>query len=271
MKLFGRDLSGNRSEVKHLYKYCWYFLKCFLVFRDPLEFIHHYLSMTSPKSGVVRLRNGLKIHLSSHPHDVVTVFVIFIRKDYGAVPPGSVVVDIGANIGVYTLYAAACGAALIHSFEPNSEAFRLLSRNVRENGLGNVVRTHRTAVAGANFGTVKFPKISSMYNAIIDDDADQEYEYVSSVSLEEVAMRISSENPRIDLLKMDCEGAEYDILPATGPEVFRKIGEIRLEYHKGMRSDLLPFLERMGYRHRLSKEENSLSGILWVGRKSVGE
>ncbi|MFA6147226.1 MAG: FkbM family methyltransferase [bacterium] len=227
--------------------------------------------MTSPKTGVVRLRNGLKIFLSSHPHDVVTVFVIFIRRDYGAVSPGGVVVDIGANIGVFTLYAAACGAGAVHAFEPNSESFRQLSRNVLENRLENVVRARRMAVTGTHVGEVKFPKGSSMYNAIIDDDAVQEYENVSSLTLREIITRDPSGNLEVDLLKMDCEGEEYGILFAAEPELFRNIGKIRLEYHKGNRSGLLSFLERMGYRHRFSKEENSRSGILWVERKPAGE
>jgi FkbM family methyltransferase len=268
MKLFGRELSNTPGEVKEIYKYFWYFLRCFLVFRTPLGVIYHYLSRTSPKGGVICLRSGLKIHLSGHPDDVITVFVIFIRRDYGTVPPGGVVVDIGANIGVYSLYAAACGAGGVHAFEPNSEAFRQLSRNIRENHLDNLVRAHRLAVSGGESEKVKFPKISSMYNAIIEDATVRDYEVVPAMTLGGIIGQFFPGNTVIDLLKMDCEGSEYDILYTTGSEVFQRIREIRLEYHKGGAGDLLSFLQRSGYRKLFFKEVSSSSGVLWVGRKS---
>lgn len=76
------------------------------VFESPLLVIWSYLTRRPPAERLVRLRNGYVIHLSEDPADIVTVFLIYAREDYGSVAPGTVVVDIGANIGVFALFAA---------------------------------------------------------------------------------------------------------------------------------------------------------------------
>ena len=57
---------------------------------------------------------------------------------------------------------------------------------------------------------------------------------------------------RCDLLKIDCEGAEYDILLQSDASVLDKIRHIVLEYHDGVtayaHTDLAAFLRQHGYR-----------------------
>ncbi len=56
--------------------------------------------------------------------------------------PGEVLVDVGANIGVYTLFAAVCQGARVFSFEPESQNYALLCRNIHENKLSNQVTAY---------------------------------------------------------------------------------------------------------------------------------
>ena len=72
----------------------------------------------------------MTVCLSSHPHDLITVFVIFFHKDYGTIPEQSIVLDIGAHIGALSLYAARRGASKVYAFEPNREAYDVLCRNI---------------------------------------------------------------------------------------------------------------------------------------------
>jgi FkbM family methyltransferase len=61
---------------------------------------------------------------------------------------GDVFWDIGANVGVYTLYAAVAGRApLVLAFEPGAFNHAALNRNIELNGLGSRVRAHCVAVS----------------------------------------------------------------------------------------------------------------------------
>jgi precorrin-6B methylase 2 len=64
------------------------------------------------------------------------------------VQPGDRVVDVGAHVGYFTLLAARlCGPnGRVFAFEPHPDNFRLLERNIRENGAENVTAV-RKAVA----------------------------------------------------------------------------------------------------------------------------
>jgi hypothetical protein len=74
----------------------------------------------------------------------------------------------------------------------------------------------------------------------------------------------------IDLLKINCEGAEYEILEGCSGADFDRISNIRLEYHnldtKKNGESLSVFLQAQGYRiERFSRYRNS-SGFIWATR-----
>jgi FkbM family methyltransferase len=263
MKILGRSTSRIRRHIPRLPKYIWYLFRCLLLFKDPLEFIYAYVTASSPSSGVVELRNGLRIEVSGHPHDAITVFAIFVREDYGRVDPGSTVVDIGANIGVFSLFAIHCQAKKVYAYEPNSKSFQCLVQNIQKNNLKDVVVPHRVAVTSKPGASVKFPIMSSMYNAIITDDSCSEYEIVETTSLKSI---IDSAR-RIDFLKLDCEGGEYDILLNSNQEVFTYIASIRMEYHSGLTDGVKARLQEAGYRQSYLRVDSDTSGNVWYERQ----
>jgi hypothetical protein len=83
---------------------------------------------------------------------------------------------------------------------------------------------------------------------------------------------------KLDLLKLDCEGAEYEILYETPAEILAKIKEIRLEYHlPAGRQGVLPakkfnpdaltdFLLHRGFALVNRRKDAPISGILWFRR-----
>jgi FkbM family methyltransferase len=262
MKLLGRDLSLYRRLIPGLPKYFLYFGKCIRMLKNPIAFIRAYLTSTALPSGVVEFRNGLKIFLSGHPHDVITVFVIFFRKDYGDIPADGLVVDVGANIGVFSLFAFYSGARKIFAYEPNTEAYRLLLENIRINHAQDVIIPCHLAVTGSGTGKVKFPARASMYNAIITGETQSEYELVETVSLGKMVNEIGG----IDLLKLDCEGAEYEILYQSEAATLSRARSIRLEYHCGKAGELIAFLRARGFTHVRHMEVADISGSIWCRR-----
>ena len=83
----------------------------------------------------------------------------------------------------------------------------------------------------------------------------------------------ANEIERVDILKLDCEGSEYDILYNAPPNILARIAEIRLEYHElgvaGCNSpDLRAFLESHSFviiRHTATSPSE---GSMWA-RKYV--
>lgn len=167
-ELFGRPLSRYFANIPHIPRYLRYVVRCFSLFENPMEVMRGYLTGTPPAAGCIRLRDGMTIRLSSDKLDVVTVFLIFVREDYGHIPPGSSVIDVGANIGVFSLFAAHEGARVIHAYEPNGHSFACLVENIRENKLDARVYPHHMAMSGGE-KWVRFPITPSVHNAIIKD------------------------------------------------------------------------------------------------------
>lgn len=61
--------------------------------------------------------------------------------------PGDVLVDVGANVGMYTIWAAKTRGAKVFAFEPESQNFALLNRNIALNGLGDAVKAYCVALS----------------------------------------------------------------------------------------------------------------------------
>ena len=266
MKVFGSELSRYTRNLSKVHRYAWYFLQCSWIFRQPVDVIRWYLTRTLPAGGTVALRNGLVLHLSDDPCDIVTLFVVFVRRDYGRVVPGTVVVDVGANIGVFALYAAQSGARAVHAYEPNATSFECLRRNVVANRLEHVIFAHRLAVAGEEGRTVRFPRKPSVHNAILAEGVADEHELVTTTTLAAIVRPLEP----VDLLKLDCEGGEYDILFGADASVFSRIRAIKLEYHKGRKEELAATLGRHGFARTRLETWNERVGNVWFSKVNVG-
>src|SRR3990172_1705351 len=163
------------------------------------------------------------------------------------------VVDVGANIGAFAVHAAlAATSGRVICFEPSSHNFSLLVRNIRLNAQADHVTAVRAAVAGK-------PGHLRLYRASVGQlDTTVEGRLPGPISTEEVeALTLEQifttyEISRCDLLKLDCEGAEYDILFHTPAETLIKVRRIAMAYHataeKRRRSnELVEFLVRQGF------------------------
>ena len=91
----------------------------------------------------LRLRNGLQFEVRPHTSDRATVNENFIHYPYThhtafKIGESDIVVDIGANIGAFTLYAARTAKkGRVASVEPSSENFKQLAHNLKINAIAN--------------------------------------------------------------------------------------------------------------------------------------
>lgn len=165
--------------------------------------------------------------------------------------PGSVCLDLGANVGTMTLRMAATGA-LVHAYEPDPFAFGELQRNVGH--LPNVV-LHQAAVAAVggagvlqrlnDFADDPFAK-STMSSLI--PIYPSIYEGGEAIPVETRAFRdvLDGIGGPVAMLKMDIEGSEFEILRAifADPAAF-DIDAIFCETHEYAFIEQKPVVERM--------------------------
>ena len=243
MKLFNRDVKFRQVPGKALALSRMFFSS--FKFQSPTELWKGYLGRVAPSDNRLDLRDGTKIFLSSNPHDSVTVMVNFCRNEYGKIHRDWSVIDIGANIGVFMLVAARSGAGHVYCFEPNTEAFDVLGKNIMENALSDRVTATKAAVTGQADQSVYVPKASSPYNQAVSTaiGQDVEFEAVESITLSDIIEAYGLAD--VDLLKLDCEGAEYEILLETPGDVLKKIRKIRMELHPSRRHPRAEVLDRL--------------------------
>ncbi|HXF61987.1 MAG TPA: FkbM family methyltransferase [Caldilineaceae bacterium] len=164
--------------------------------------------------------------------------------------PGAVVVDIGANIGYYTLLAATRvgPTGKVIAFEPKEENCDLLRRSLAANDLHNVV-VHCCAVAESD-GVAGY--YSSSSNGSISNDLTRPgARQVPTVALDDVL----AGEPRIDVIKMDIEGAEgrafqgmQGVLRRSRPILFSEFSPYSLPKNSGISGDdYLTLLRAAGY------------------------
>lgn len=139
------------------------------------------------------------------------------------------VVDVGANIGTFSLFIYK-HCHKIYAMEPAPENFELLSKTIEDNKLEKI-KPFEEALAG-NTGTrpMRMIREAGAGGWTITDmtGKPEDYIQVKHITLKEFMEREGIEY--IDLLKMDVEGAEKEILEdPTFP--FNKIGTIICEFH----------------------------------------
>lgn len=200
----------------------------FVICKSPLSVLKHYFRRTSPP--FVELRSGHKIFLSSSKHDISTFIVVFCHKDYGNISDKKIVMDIGANIGMFAMYAINSGAKKVYSFEPNKESFATIQKTISANKLEDKLLAFNLAVSSISGEVLYIPKESSPLNISQKEITNNSlYDAIPTVSINDFMNQNNLD--RIDLLKIDCEGAEYEILPALSEKSIQGIKEIKLEFH----------------------------------------
>jgi FkbM family methyltransferase len=199
-----------------------------------------------------------------------------MRLFRGLVKPGMVVVDIGAHVGIYTLYALRQlgGDGKIFSFEPTPRTFALLRDNVQVNGFleSGVVRFEQRAVSDRG-GKAAFTTYggNSGHNSLFAGEAEGEQIEVETVALDEAL----AQETRVDVVKMDAEGAEPTIVRGMGRILAGNPGiRILMEFAPGhLRRagiDPLEWLEELARLGLMVRRVDDVSGeLLPVDREAA--
>ncbi len=209
---------------------------------------------------VLRLRDGTKVELRPRVGDFFGMYEILLRNDYLAggqrIDKGATVIDVGANIGCFTLLAAKIvgPSGRVIALEPEPSTFAQLLRNIKLNGVTNVVPMQ--LAVGARRGCVTLHAapnalFTSLFTSVNGRDIAGVDHAVEMTTIE--AIMDANGISRCDYLKLDCEGAEHEIIASMPEATARRIAQITLEVHKiagHSGATLQTNLETLGY-HRI--------------------
>jgi FkbM family methyltransferase len=185
-----------------------------------------------------------------------------------AIADGAIVVDVGAHIGAFAAQAArAAKGVVVLAFEPHPENFDLLTGNLARNGITNV-RAQNCGIAGAKGSRALHVSANPAGHSLhIVEAGGSGIMPVPTVTLADVLATHSL--PAIDLLKMDCEGAEYEILEAAVHEALPRVRRIAMEAHRldGARTPerLVSLLESQGFCVRTQSKDDA-TAMVWAQR-----
>ena len=203
---------------------------------------------------------------------------VVVEKEYNPagyeIGPNDVVIDVGGNIGAFSVSAASAAVnGRVISFEPEPGNYALLKRNLARNGCTNA--TPLQAAVSDTDGMLQLhlnPSNLGGHSLLKRDGVDAS----QSVAVPAIAFRKVFDDyklDRCDFLKMDCEGAEYQILYGLPREYFPRIRRLVMEYHTESEGDretparLVAFLQDVGFRiDRYTRIVGGMGGLLYATR-----
>jgi len=198
----------------------------------PLYFLHKWGRRTPPFL-VFRMRCGISIEV---PTQLIVEFKeVFFADCYGSHLGGlknvANIVDIGANVGFFTLFAASrFPDASIHSYEPVPANFQQLQANLARNP-GLRVHAHQQAV-GAKAGRLAMHlNCGSQFTSAASLVTGAGGSSIEVVCVEFASVIQGLPGGECDFLKLDCEGAEYEILYGSTPALLGRIHHLAMECH----------------------------------------
>jgi len=231
-----------------------------------------------PSPSTLQLRNEILFEQPSDPVMLQMFRDIWVRKVY--CPPGfsisrnDLVVDVGANIGFFSVWAARRTGRNVYAFEPHPETFARLQANVRRNMATNIVPVGR-AVSDVVGVRKLFLAESHGGHLLFDHNVfGQLRDYVEVESVTLSSLFETYQLDAVDFLKMDCEGSEGHILTSTPRATLRRIGRIAMEFHDNVsplsHTEICAILERSGFETRLAWDGKSYFGYVFGRRRSSG-
>lgn len=197
------------------------------------------------------LPHKIKLYSGINNGDILAVF---LREEYRFLPvKGQTIIDIGANIGDSAIYFAVHGANKVIALEPYPQNYEIARKNIELNSLSNKINL---MLAGCS-STCKTITIDSKKQTSF-----QSYIQESSNGITVPIMTLESilkeNNINSALLKMDCEGCEYETILSSSADTLQKFSYIQIEYHYGYKN-LKTKLENCGFKVSITSPQYYLS------------
>lgn len=213
------------------------------------ELVSHVPLPRRAREAWIRLR-GFDVLVAVGRYELGGYMDVWLQRGYEQLPDfcsraGWLVVDVGANVGFFTLRQVALGARVI-ALEPNPDVHARLASTVERNGLSDRVRVLSCA-AGRTAGVAELSVgAATVTGTVIAGVAPAGHDrFVVEVLPLDTMLAAES---RVDLLKIDTEGAEVEVL-AGAVAVLRRTERVVLEWHTAaLRAEAGALLTAAGFK-----------------------
>jgi len=173
-----------------------------------------------------------------------------------------VIVDIGANFGFFSFRCLEMGAKKCYCFEPQSDNYKKLVELIDEFGFKEKIDAKKLAVLDGSVSEVVMGGKDVFSNIWGQGDSNK----VKCISFQE-AFSYVKENEDL-VLKVDCEGSEFEIIFNSPPEILKRFSFMYIEIHddmnpnyKGRMEDLIKYIEDLGF---IQEKHGPQFGMFWA-------
>lgn len=228
--------------------------------------------------GQINLRNGVSL-ISPPDEPLLHMFEeIWVNHCYLGddlkLEPGAAVIDIGAHVGIFALWVATrYPEARVICVEPSARMCDYLTKNLSRNRIESV-SILSASCGGQNGDAILYSRggVEAMNTLFNRDNYGSHFQPGTRhhvVTLDDVFARFKID--KCALLKLDCEGAEYEILFNAKQETLAKIDIVSMEYHVGLNEhkplELERFLESHGFTVEILPLTDVENGYLYARRR----
>lgn len=211
------------------------------------------------------------------------VIPIYFDDVYSFLPvKGKTVIDVGANIGDSSICFVLLGAEKVISIEPLPKNFEIAKKNIVLNNLANKIDLHLAGCSSTS-GTIVVNATYQEIGACIITGSKRD-DSKNGISIPLLTLQEIRDRGRVvsgdAILKIDCEGCEYDVILSANKEVLRLFSHILIEYHYGYRrlmqklqncgfevSITKPVAHRRDYLYEFSEDKWMYNGYIYAQRK----
>ena len=243
------------------------FLNSRKIFKNWYIYPKVYYKIINDKFVIFRTKTDLRIKIRVRSTDLMALTNVWMINEYDVedfeINTNDTVIDIGAHIGLFSLLVSQlCKTGKILSFEPVSENFDLLVSNLKLNHIKNIL-PFNMAVSKNSGRLDLFLNNDQSAHSIFSKSSE-------SISAESTSLQKIFDENKISsckLLKLDCEGAEYQIIDSLPSEYLDKIQNIVMEYHLAdtkpeLIKSLILKIENAGFKIKTRPHYNDMGFLI---------
>ncbi len=233
-----------------------------------------------PETLTFNTRSGLTIECPNRPGARTPIYEVFAEDCYhfewfiGPLAGRPLeVIDVGGQLGAFACQLAQLQPqATIRTYEPSPTSASVLRRNVQLNKFTDRVAVIQEAMS-ASIGTAEFEdnEGGSGLNSLVSGGMGN----VATTTVQTTTFdaAVAAAGAPVNIVKIDCEGAEYDLVKASSPESWASVQRLVLEYHPVAQhgwSELRTWFDDIGLSVQREEPLGPGYGLVWLSREPLG-
>jgi FkbM family methyltransferase len=216
------------------------------------------------------LNDGIQLYAPKNHPLIEMVFDIYIQNIYSStdfkIEQNDIIIDVGANIGIFSLFAANKTHNLVYAYEPFDMNIKYLRHNIKTNGVKNIV-VNEVAVSDNIGNEYLFLTRNPAGNILHKQKTDNKNQIEVPTTTLQAIFEKNNIN-QVGFLKMDCEGSEGVILISTPIRYLKKIKKIVIEFHDNVsvlkHHEIQNLLKEAGFSTSLTWDNKTPYGFIYA-------